>query len=101
MYICVRFLGDELLLLCLVMVLYHHTLPTRQIRYPFENDIWLLVTAAEEKKFSLFLCLCLSHPHLACSGQNRFSPAPTAPGVIRGSDGAHMLWLGKNVWSFL
>lgn len=50
MYICVRFLGDELLLLCLVMVLYHHTLPTRQIRYPFENDIWLLVTAAEEKE---------------------------------------------------
>lgn len=34
MYISV-FLGDELLLLCFVMVLYHHTLPTRQIRYPF------------------------------------------------------------------
>lgn len=30
-----------------------------KIRYPFENDIWLLVTnAAEAKEFSLFLSSC-------------------------------------------
>lgn len=63
-----------------------------------KNDIWLLVTTAEEKQFSLFLVFVVITIYLACFGQNLVA-RPEGVVVIRGPDSSYVLWLAKNVWS--